>query len=90
MAPRDDQSPVPDITDEEMRRTVVMVRRELSDIKTALIGNDLGTPGVVPRLAKVEEQTSNHARVLAIVSGALVLISVSIVFLRDLRDILAK
>ena len=67
-----------------------MVRRELSDIKTALIGNDLGTPGVVPRLAKVEEQTSNHARVLAIVSGALVLISVSIVFLRDLRDILAK
>lgn len=67
-----------------------MVRRELTEIKVALIGNDLGTPGVVPRLEKVEAQSNNNARLLAIVAGALVLLSVSIVFIKDLRDVIAK
>lgn len=83
-----EDSPVPDITDEEMRRTVVMVRRELTEIKTALVGNTLGTPGIVPRLDRVETQSANNARLLAILSGALILVSISIVFIKDIKDII--
>lgn len=86
----DEQSPVPDITDEEMRRTVIMVRRELTEIRNALIGNNMGTLGVIPRLDNVEKQSSNNARILTALSGCMAVLTLALIFLKDLRDIFSK
>ncbi len=83
-----EDSPTPEITDEEIRRHVVRFSRDMTEIKTALIGNDLGTEGIVPRLGKVEEKTNNTARLLNVLAGVLVLFSLCIAFLKDLRTFL--
>ena len=59
-------SPIPSITGEEMRRTVIMVRRDLTEIKTALMGNDLGTTGLVPRMASIETKIHEKASVTSV------------------------
>lgn len=63
-----EESPIPAITDEELRRHVVSTYRAVQDIRTqiiefrtSLIGNDLGTVGVIPRLINVENSTATSA-----------------------------
>lgn len=57
-------SPVPDVTDEEVRRSVVWSRRAFKEIIRVLKGDDMGTPGILPTL--VAQKATIDANRLAI------------------------
>lgn len=59
-------SPIPNITAEEFRGHIVIIRRQLDQITTALVGNELGTTGVIPRLDAVEKKAEASDRKLLV------------------------
>lgn len=78
------ESPIPNISAEELGGHIVIIRKELREIKTALIGNNLGTPGIIPRLAAVEAQGSAHDRKLLVWGSILSAAGVALVFIKDI------
>lgn len=79
----DGRSPIPDITGEELRNHIINLRQDMKEIKVALKGNELGTPGVLPRLTNVESKCEAHDRKLLVWGAILTAAGSAAVFLKD-------
>lgn len=77
-------SPIPELSDEEIRRHVVATRRDVADIKVALVGNNLGTSGVIPRLTVVERKVETQDKKLNNWTAILLAVGAVLVFAKDL------
>jgi hypothetical protein len=75
--------PHEDISDAEFRKSVISVCRDIQEIKTALIGNELGTPGLFPRVENVERTVQIHERRFLIWGTALTVIGVVLSTAKD-------
>jgi len=77
------RSPIPAITDEEVRRHVVRFSRDIADIKVAIMGDEYGNTGLIPRVASVEKQLDQHDRKLLVWGSILSAAGTVMVFLKD-------
>lgn len=77
-------SPIPKVTDEELRRHVVITRRDVAEIKTVLLGNKYGMKGAMERLDTVEQKTEIHDRKLLVWGSILAAAGTALVFIKDI------
>lgn len=78
------RSPIPNISAEELGSHIVYMRKELSEIKVALLGNAYNPNGFVQRLTAVEAKTDKHDRKLLVWGGIVYAAGAALVFLKDI------
>lgn len=77
------ESPIPNITAEEMAQHFVTLRKQVGEIHNALVGSAYAPRGLIKRLADIEEQVEAHDRKLVLWSSLIAAFGVAIVWLKD-------
>ena len=67
----------------EVQERLERMETGIYDIKVALVGNELGHKGLIPRLEKVEVQTEQHDRKLLVWGGILSAAGVVLIYIKD-------
>lgn len=68
----------------ELREDVGIIKEDIREIKAALMGTTLQPNGIIPRLAKVEDETAAHGKKLLVWGSILSAAGVAFVFVKDL------
>jgi len=67
----------------EVQERLERMESGIYDIKIALVGNEFGHKGLIPRLEKLESQTEQHDRKLLVWGSILSAAGLVLVYLKD-------
>lgn len=71
------------ITNVELHKAMLSLRGDISEIKTALIGNNLGNTGLFPRVTAVETKVDCHERRFIVWGTTITVLGIGLTFLKD-------